>query len=98
LADDNNGENRDESRRGRMWPLFVGLPLIAIIAVAAVIFAGGEESTPRNAVQGEQQPAGGEEQASGGDGEAASGDGRLGHPALGDADAPVVMVEYSDYQ
>jgi protein-disulfide isomerase len=24
--------------------------------------------------------------------------GRLGHPTLGDADAPVVLTEYSDYQ
>ena len=24
--------------------------------------------------------------------------GRLGHPMLGDADAPVVLTEYSDYQ
>ena len=23
---------------------------------------------------------------------------RLGHPALGDADAPVVLTEYADYQ
>jgi len=79
-----------------LWPLFVGLPLIAIIAIAAVVFAGGEESAPQNAGQ-EQRPSGAEEQASDGD-EPASGDERLGHPALGDADAPVVMVEYSDYQ
>ena len=30
--------------------------------------------------------------------EQASADGELGTPALGDSGAPVVMVEYSDYQ
>ena len=78
-----------------MWPLFVGLPIIAIIAVGAVVLAGGEDRAPQTAGQ-EQQPAGGERQASGSGDE--SGDVDLGHPALGDADAPVVMVEYSDYQ
>ena len=92
MIDEKNGESRT---RGRLWPLFIGLPIIAIIAVTAVIFAGGGNDETRNAGQ-DQQAAGGEERASGGGDE--SGDGRLGHPSLGDADAPVVMVEYSDYQ
>ncbi len=84
MTDEKNGESRT---RGRLWPLFIGLPIIAIIAVTAVIFAGGGNDETRNAGQ-DQQASGGDE----------SGDGRLGHPSLGDADAPVVMVEYSDYQ
>jgi protein-disulfide isomerase len=31
-------------------------------------------------------------------GEASQRDAALGHPGLGDADAPVVMVEYADFQ
>ena len=94
MADEKNGKNRG---RGRLWPLFVGLPLIAIIALAAVVLAGGGNRAPQTGGQ-ERQPADGAEQASGGGGGTASGAERLGHPALGEAGAPVVMVEYGDFQ
>lgn len=69
-----------------MWPLFVGLPMIALLAIAAVTLSGGgappaSEGRP----QGQGDEAGG--QSAG-----------LGTPALGSADAPVVLTEYSDYQ
>jgi len=92
-----HGENGESRGRGRLWPLFVGLPLIVIIAAGAVLLSGGGDRAPQSSGQG-QQSSGREEQASGGGGAAASGDADLGHPALGDADAPVVLVEYSDYQ
>jgi hypothetical protein len=84
----------------RVWPLFVGLPLIVAVAVAAVLFSGGErsqpsgEEQPRQSAAEEEQPAkpGGERE------EASQGGAGLGHPALGDADAPVVMIEYGDFQ
>jgi protein-disulfide isomerase len=79
----------------RLWPLFVGLPLILAIAVAAVLFAGGE----RPPAQGQQPRAAQEERPSGGEQERASqGGAELGHPSLGSADAPVVMIEYGDFQ
>jgi protein-disulfide isomerase len=83
----------------RAWPLFVGLPLIVAVAVAAVLFSGGERSQPSRQEQPrqsaeEEQPArpGGEQR------EASWGSSGLGHPALGDAGAPVVMIEYADFQ
>ena len=79
----------------RLWPLFVGLPLILAIAVAAVLFAGGE----RPPAQVQQPRAAQEERPSGGEQERASqGGAELGHPSLGSADAPVVMIEYGDFQ
>jgi protein-disulfide isomerase len=87
--------NRRSAKRA--WPLFVGLPLIVALAVAAVLLSG-ERSHPT--AQGQQpQSAEREEQpAGGGREEAARGDTELGHPTLGDADAPVVMIEYGDFQ
>ncbi len=95
---DANGDPGKERSFGakRAWPLFVGLPLIILIAVAAVAFSGGEERASQGQPPGEkgsaEQPSQAKiEQASGGDGE-------LGHPALGEEGAPVVMIEYGDYQ
>ena len=77
----------------RMWPLLVGLPLIIALAAAAVLLSGerpqsvGQERQPQPAQEG--QP--GREEAS-------QGGAKLGHPTLGSADAPVVMIEYGDFQ
>jgi hypothetical protein len=77
----------------RLWPLFVGLPLIIAIAGSAVLLSG-ERSQPAG-----QQPQSAEEERPSAGGEEASQDGaELGHPSLGDADAPVVMIEYGDFQ
>lgn len=72
--------------------------MIILIAVAAVVFSGGEEGAPRSEAG---QPSAGEEpagQPSQAGGEQRGGDKELGHPALGEAGAPVVMIEYGDYQ
>ena len=71
----------------RMWPLLVGLPLIIALAAAAVLLSG---ERPQSVGQ-ERQPQPGREEAS-------QGGAKLGHPALGSADAPVVMIEYGDFQ
>jgi hypothetical protein len=75
----------------------VGLPLILAVAIAAVLLSGGGEGT-QPTKQG-QAPRPAEEQPHGGErGEASRGGGGLGHPALGRAAAPVLMVEYGDFQ
>jgi hypothetical protein len=100
LAHTNGDPGKEENVGARhAWPLFVGLPLIILIAVAAVAFSGGKEraSEPSSGqTPGEKGSAGQPSQA---DKEQASGGKReLGHPALGEAGAPVVMIEYGDYQ
>lgn len=102
MTDTNGGPDKEKGARGYKgaWPLFVGLPLIILIAVAAVVFSGGEEGGPRSEAG---QPSAGEEPAgqpsqAGGEQQASGGDKELGHPALGEAGAPVVMIEYGDYQ
>jgi hypothetical protein len=79
----------------RLWPLFVGLPLILAVAVAAVLLSGGRSQPPGQ----EPRPAEEERQVRSGGGEQASrGGAELGHPSLGSQDAPVVMIEYGDFQ
>jgi hypothetical protein len=78
----------------RLWPLFVGLPLIAAVAVAAVLLSG-ESSQP--AGQEQNPPSEGRQARPGGE-QASRGSAGLGHPSLGSEDAPVVMIEYGDFQ
>jgi protein-disulfide isomerase len=89
-------ETNEKAGGGAKWPLFVGLPLILAIAVAAVLFAGGERTPApgqqQRAAQEEQRPSGSEQER------ASQGSAELGHPSLGSADAPVVMIEYGDFQ
>lgn len=80
---------RDNAGFGRLWPLFVGVPLIALLAIAAIVLSGGRNEPSQPAPDGRQQGS------EGGGGERDTG---LGTPSLGSADAPVVMTEYSDYQ
>ena len=92
--------NKKAGGAKRAWPLLVGLPLILAVAVAAVLLSGGgERSQP--AGQGRPaeggQPAGGRQEEAPQE-EAPQEDAELGHPSLGSADAPVVMIEYGDFQ
>ena len=93
----------------RSWSLLFWLPLIA----AALLLLCGCAAQSSQPSSGQEPQAGREGQASeqksgqtseqtgkpaGERGEAPQRDAALGHPGLGDADAPVVMVEYADFQ
>jgi protein-disulfide isomerase len=84
----------------RSWSLLFWLPLIAA-ALLLLCGCAAQSSQP----SGQEPQAGREGQASeqtgkpaGDSREAPQRDAALGHPGLGDADAPVVMVEYADFQ
>lgn len=90
------GEGQKDT--GRRWPLFVGLPFIVLVAVAALLFSGGGQSPGTG---GQEQPSGTEDRpadSDAGEQEGPGGGSGLGTPALGSADAPVVMTEYGDFQ
>jgi protein-disulfide isomerase len=90
-----NRNTVEGTRRG--WPLLFWLPLIAV-ALAASLLSGCAAQSSRPSGQEPRQSAE-EDQNAGSGGEEEEGPrSELGHPALGDADAPVVMVEYADFQ
>lgn len=103
---DANGGPAGNKAGGWAWPLLLGLPLVVLLAVGAVILLGGERasqtggrddpSAENGSAEGPSQPAG--EDGEAGDEQASGSGGKLGTPVLGDEGAPVVMVEYSDYQ
>jgi protein-disulfide isomerase len=77
-----------------------GAVALLILAALAATFsvgcgAGSGGSSSSSAERQAPEKTGPSEQEGKGSG---SSGGRLGHPALGAADAPVVMTEYSDYQ
>lgn len=80
---------------GRLWPVLIGLTLLMVSLALAGCGAGttsGQSSEPSERASGEDSA-----ENSGENGEKSSG-GKLERPALGEADAPVVMTEYSDFQ
>ena len=82
-----------------------GVSSLLILAVlVATILAGcagtGSGNSPQTSEEQQTSPSAGSTQQKTEGAESsgqASGD-RLGHPALGSRDAPVVLTEYSDYQ
>ena len=84
-------------RRGMVAFLILAALVAPILAGCGGAGSGGssqasdEEQASRSAGSSEQETEGAETSRH-------ASSGRLGHPALGRQDAPVVMTEYSDYQ
>ena len=90
----------------RSWSLLFWL---ALIAAALLLLCGCAAQSSQPSRSGQEPQAGREGQASeqaseqtakpaADRREAPRRDAALAHPSLGDADAPVVMVEYADFQ
>jgi hypothetical protein len=80
---------RFEGRRSAR-SLLAGLALfVPLVLVAISCGSTAEERDVEEDTENEQQAGAGEAQARVAD---------LGHPSLGDENAPVVLIEYADYQ
>ena len=91
--------NRVSARNaGRSWPLLLWLPLLMTAALLLPGCASQSSSQQEPRQPAEEQTRDPQTTASGGDRSAESSGDRLGPPTLGDPDAPVVMVEYGDFQ
>jgi hypothetical protein len=84
------------------WPGVSSLLILA--AVVATILAGcagagsGESSQSTEEKQTSRSAGSTEQETEGAGSSGQASEDRLGHPALGSRDAPVVLTEYSDYQ
>ena len=71
-------------RKIRLWLLRAGFTLLVLVAISC----GSPGAEQRAEEPAADKPPGGEEQAAV----------DLEHPSLGNAGAPVVIIEYADYQ
>ena len=89
----NAGNGELSSSVGWLW-LVITFALILVLAGCGSSGTAGKDTSGEKPYAGQTGGAAKTEQA-----EQTSGDqGDLGTPVLGDSGAPVVMVEYSDYQ
>ena len=102
----------DNKHGAKRLPSITGLRLAMILALILILSGCGTGGTADNSGQENTSAGDGSSgetktvsQSTSEDGpktdkteQASGGDGELGTPALGDPGAPVVMVEYSDYQ
>jgi hypothetical protein len=90
-------ENERFNKKKPTWALLVGLALVALLAGVATVSCGGavgKHGAEESPGDGTQVTV---EKTQTGAQEAQAGVG-LGHPSLGEKDAPVLMIEHSDYQ
>ena len=85
--------------KGRGWLAFLILAALVAPILAGCGRAGSGGSSQASDEEQASRSAGSSEQETEGAGASRhTSSGRLGHPALGRPDAPVVLTEYSDYQ
>jgi len=85
------------AKKGRV--LLVLIVFLATLSYLIGCGAGSGDSSQPSDEQQKSRTAGSSGQKSEGAGSSGQAlKGELGHPALGSADAPVVLIEYSDYQ
>ena len=76
------------------WPLLAGLALLALFVTVSCGGTSGKQST-KDTADNEQASA---DKLQVGTKEPQEAGQDLGHPSLGEEDAPVVMTEYADFQ
>ena len=92
------GIGPDVRKKGGVLHILIAL-LATVSYLAGCASTGSRDSSQSSEGQQASRTAGSSEQkteGAGSSGQARSE--RLGHPAIGDADAPVVLTEYADYQ
>ena len=96
MREKKEGPTKKERFKGKnrvSWSLLVGLALVTLLAAVSCGSVAGEqrgepvEDDPQVPVDRAQVET--EEPQAGAD---------LGHPSLGERNAPVLMIEYADYQ
>ncbi len=98
---DTNDLTREKRIHGERQPqpLFARVLFIALISLVAMIFVGcGNQVSGTGGKDGSSQSSGQKKTQSAKKEQASEAGGKLEHPALGDKNAPLVMVEYGDYQ
>ena len=82
-------ENGQPNGKRPAWPLLAGLALVALLAGVAAVSC----SSPAQEQQRAEEPVGDELKT-----EESQARADPEHPSLGEKNAPVLMIEYADYQ